>query len=48
LRKKSYRVVFVIGTRPDAIKLAPVIREFRGKFLSRVVATTQHRELLRR
>ncbi len=47
MRKKSYRVLFVIGTRPDAIKLAPVIREFRGKFLSRVVATTQHRELLK-
>jgi len=42
-------VVCVVGTRPDAIKSAPVIRELR-RFEDRVdtlvVATGQHREML--
>jgi UDP-N-acetylglucosamine 2-epimerase (non-hydrolysing) len=43
------RVAFVIGTRPDAIKLAPVIlacREHRTRLAPYVVATSQHREML--
>ncbi len=41
--------VFVVGTRPDAIKTAPVVREFR-KFSDQVdtflLSTGQHREML--
>lgn len=43
------KVLTVIGTRPEAIKLAPVIRQFRRfpeTFDSKVCVTHQHRELL--
>jgi UDP-N-acetylglucosamine 2-epimerase (non-hydrolysing) len=48
----SSRVLFVIGTRPEAIKLAPVIREMRTRAREgasvavKVCATAQQRELL--
>ena len=47
--KSSPRVGVLIGTRPDAIKLAPVIRELRsrpGGLETVVVASGQHRDLL--
>jgi UDP-N-acetylglucosamine 2-epimerase (non-hydrolysing) len=42
------KVLFVFGTRPEAIKLAPVIRCLREdpRFETRVVVTAQHRALL--
>lgn len=42
------KIVVVFGTRPEAIKLAPVIAELkrRGIFKVIVVATAQHREML--
>jgi UDP-N-acetylglucosamine 2-epimerase (non-hydrolysing) len=41
------RVVAVLGTRPEVIKLAPVIAELRAREIDTVVvATGQHRELL--
>jgi UDP-N-acetylglucosamine 2-epimerase (non-hydrolysing) len=45
------KVLVVIGTRPEAIKLAPVVRELRGRAAVerarvRVCVTAQHRELL--
>ncbi len=47
------KILFVFGTRPEAIKLAPVIAEFRNPlgedataFASRVAVTGQHRGLL--
>jgi UDP-N-acetylglucosamine 2-epimerase (non-hydrolysing) len=42
------KVLAVLGTRPEAIKLAPVIRELerRGGFDVRVCVTAQHRQLL--
>ena len=41
------RVMVVIGTRPEAIKLAPVVRELaRRGFDVRVCGTGQHRSLL--
>ena len=41
------RALFVVGTRPEAIKLAPVVRHVRGNGGSAVVCTTgQHRELV--
>jgi UDP-N-acetylglucosamine 2-epimerase (non-hydrolysing) len=41
-------VMVVLGTRPEAIKLAPVIRELRSRpnIDSTIVATSQHRQLL--
>jgi len=44
-----HKVVVVCGTRPEAIKLAPVILQLRRRpliFDTRVVVTAQHRELL--
>ncbi len=42
-------ILTVVGTRPEAIKLAPVIMAIEGRpdrFVSRVCATAQHREML--
>jgi len=42
------RVLVVIGTRPEAIKLAPVVRAARAAgFDVQVCVTGQHREMLR-
>ena len=42
------RVTIVLGTRPEAIKLAPVIRVFQAcdALQTRVVLTGQHREMV--
>ena len=43
------KILFVFGTRPEAIKMAPVVKEFErhpGKFDIRVCVTAQHREML--
>ena len=45
------RIMFVIGTRPEAIKLAPVVLAAQRPGLARVsdlavVRTSQHREML--
>ena len=43
------RVLSIFGTRPEAIKLAPVILELRkraGRFENLVCVTAQHREML--
>jgi UDP-N-acetylglucosamine 2-epimerase (non-hydrolysing) len=41
-------ILFVLGTRPEAIKLCPVIREMSSspELQPRVCATAQHREML--
>ena len=44
-----WKVLVVFGTRPEAIKLAPLIRELEcdpGRFATRVCVTAQHRGLL--
>jgi len=44
-----HRVVVVIGTRPEAIKLGPVIRELDARddtFETSIITTSQHREML--
>lgn len=44
-----FRVAVVLGTRPEAIKMAPVIRALGRRselFKPMVVATSQHREML--
>jgi UDP-N-acetylglucosamine 2-epimerase (non-hydrolysing) len=44
----AQRTLFIVGTRPEAIKLAPVFRELsaRPDFCCRLCVTGQHRELL--
>ena len=45
--KKKVNVVF--GTRPELIKLAPVIKELKRRdhaFETTVISTAQHREML--
>lgn len=44
----SVRVLSVFGTRPEAIKMAPVVRRLAAdaRFESRVCVTGQHREML--
>ena len=52
--KQAYRVVdwrmkvlVLFGTRPEVIKLAPVIHELRKKFFQTiVVSSSQHKQLL--
>ena len=44
------KVLVLFGTRPEVIKLAPVIRELRShrqEFQTRIVSTGQHREMVR-
>ncbi len=43
------RILSVFGTRPEAIKMAPVVNELRRRpdlFTSRICVTGQHREML--
>lgn len=47
--KNPIKVLCVVGTRPEAIKMAPVIRELRARpeaFECVVVSTGQHRQML--
>jgi len=45
----KYSVIFLIGTRPEAIKLAPVILAFKKSnlFLVKIVLSGQHDEMIR-
>jgi UDP-N-acetylglucosamine 2-epimerase (non-hydrolysing) len=45
---KPLPLLFVFGTRPEAIKLCPLIRELRARpeFTVRVCVTAQHRDML--
>ena len=45
---KVKKVLFVFGTRPEAIKMAPVVKSFqKSKFFNtKVCVTAQHREML--
>jgi UDP-N-acetylglucosamine 2-epimerase (non-hydrolysing) len=43
------KILSIVGTRPEAVKMAPVIRELSRRektFRSRVCVTAQHREML--
>jgi len=43
----SLKVTCVIGTRPEVIKMAPVVKALRGAGIrTRILATAQHRSLL--
>ncbi|MEK6795004.1 MAG: UDP-N-acetylglucosamine 2-epimerase (non-hydrolyzing) [Spirochaetota bacterium] len=46
---ESKKILFVFGTRPEAIKMAPLIRAFLAhpdRFETKVCVTAQHREML--
>ncbi|MCW0503727.1 non-hydrolyzing UDP-N-acetylglucosamine 2-epimerase [Aeromonas piscicola] len=45
---KAQRVLIVFGTRPEAIKMAPIVKAFQAnrKIDARVCVTGQHREML--
>jgi UDP-N-acetylglucosamine 2-epimerase (non-hydrolysing) len=45
---KKFRVLLVFGTRPEAIKMAPVVKALKGasQIDTRVCVTAQHREML--
>ncbi len=45
---KQKRILVVFGTRPEAIKMAPIIHELNQheKFFTKVCVTAQHREML--
>ena len=47
--RKMRKILIVFGTRPEAIKMAPLVKEFakhRDAFETRVCVTAQHREML--
>ncbi|TAG86680.1 MAG: UDP-N-acetylglucosamine 2-epimerase (non-hydrolyzing) [Oscillatoriales cyanobacterium] len=46
--KTTHRICIVLGTRPEAIKLAPVIQQFKNSpsFDTQVILTGQHREMV--
>jgi UDP-N-acetylglucosamine 2-epimerase (non-hydrolysing) len=47
--RENLKVLTIFGTRPEAVKLAPVIKkieEFPNRFTSVVCVTAQHREML--
>jgi UDP-N-acetylglucosamine 2-epimerase (non-hydrolysing) len=48
-RMSRHKIVTVVGTRPEVIKMAPVIREIEARremFHHTLVTTAQHREML--
>src|SRR5262245_43315289 len=48
-KKPPLKVLCVFGTRPEAIKMAPVVRSLRKRpndFKTTVVVTAQHRHML--
>ena len=50
-KKNEYmkKIMLVFGTRPEAIKMAPLVKEFKNKadkFETVVCVTAQHREML--
>ena len=49
IRPMKKKILLVFGTRPEAIKMIPVVREFRkaaGEFDAKVCVTAQHRGML--
>lgn len=47
--KKKIKILIVFGTRPEAIKMAPLVKEFKKNskfFNTKVCVTAQHREML--
>ena len=48
MKVTNKKILFILGTRPEAIKLAPLIIKFRldKKYETKVCITAQHREML--
>lgn len=48
MKRSAEKILFIFGTRPEAIKLAPVVLELRQRpeFQPVVCVTAQHREML--
>ena len=49
MKKKLKKILILFGTRPEAIKMAPLIKEFKKyskHFETKVCVTAQHREML--
>ena len=46
--RKSLKILFVFGTRPEAIKMSPLIKAFEedNRFEIKICITAQHREML--
>lgn len=46
--QSPFKICIIVGTRPEAIKLAPVIQRFQSSssFDTRVILTGQHREMV--
>ena len=40
------KILIIFGTRPEAIKMAPVVKELKKVFDISVCVTAQHREML--
>ena len=49
IKNKKYPITFIIGTRPEAIKMAPVILEFQksGLYLINIVLSGQHDDMIK-
>lgn len=45
---KKIKVVSIFGSRPEAIKMMPLIKELEkdNRFISKMLVTAQHREML--
>lgn len=48
MKSSTHRLLVIMGTRPEAIKMAPLIKELKKKtdLETRVCVTAQHREML--
>ncbi|MEY8500494.1 non-hydrolyzing UDP-N-acetylglucosamine 2-epimerase [Enterococcus avium] len=46
--RKKIKVMFAFGTRPEAIKMIPIIKKMNDddRFITRILVTAQHREML--
>jgi len=40
------KVLFVFGTRPEAVKMSPLVQELNKSFHVVICVTAQHREML--
>ena len=49
MRKKKIKIALIFGTRPEAIKMAPIVKEFEkypSQIQTIVIVTAQHRHML--
>ena len=49
MKERIKKIMIVFGTRPEAIKMAPVVKQFeleKNRFNTIVCVSAQHREML--